>query len=269
MKYDLAICYRICPKMAANAAGNFNNKLELSIFCLDSFKKSLEGLNCKIYAILDGCPEEYTELFTSRFDKESLEIIHTDSLGNKGTLKKQIDILSEQEDSHFVYFAEDDYFYVNKIEKMIDLLKSGKSDFVTPYKHPGDYSKSETIRFKDLEYLTTSSTCLTFMTTKENLVKNSRIFYIYSNWFGSDFTMWNCITLGRNFFKNFDSGQEKKFSSINIKIYGTMILFALYRFVFDKKYKLCTPTVSFATHMEKYNLAREIDWGKYFIIEKQ
>ncbi len=269
MKYDLVIVYRICPKMSKNPAGNFENKFEFSKFCLNSFKEALTGINFKLYALLDNCPKEYEELFTNNFDKENLEIIHT-SLGNKRTFEKQIEILSTQNESDVVYFAEDDYFYIKNIKIMVDFIKSGKADFVTPYEHPACYTEGHIIKneveiFEGQKYITVQHACLTFMTTKENLIKNKRYFLIFSRWFGSDFVVWGSITLGRTYFGYFKLlFSLKNYSIINLKVYGSMFLFAIHRFIFNKKYKLFMPVHSLATHMEKDQLGPGIDWNKYF-----
>ena len=131
MKYDLVIAYRICPKMSKKSPDYVGtDKLSFSKKCLESFKKSLEGLNYKIYALLDNCPKDYEDLFVDLFKPESFEILHLEDYGNKKTFKKQIDILSSQNDAEIVYFAEDDYFYVESIKTMVDILKSKKADAV-------------------------------------------------------------------------------------------------------------------------------------------
>jgi hypothetical protein len=270
MKYDLVITYRICPKLSKNPAGHFANKFELSKFCLLSMKKALEGLNYKIYALLDGCPKEYESLFTDNFNNDDLEIIHFDSLGNKKTWKKEVELLSIQNDSEIIYCAEDDYFYIENIKDMVDLIRSGKADFVTPYEHPGCYTdghiiNSEIIIFNNKRYMTVQHACFTFMTTKKTFLENRRYFLIFSDWFGSDFVTWGCITLGLNYFRYIKLlFNYKNYSIINLKVYGSMFLFAIHRFIFNKKYKLFMPIQSFATHMEKDQLAPGIDWGKYF-----
>lgn len=270
MKYDLVVAYRICPKLSKNSAGPITDKFEFSKFCLDSFKKSLRGLKVKVYVLLDNCPKEYEELFTNNFDKEDLEIIHT-NLGNKGTFEKQIELLLGQNESEIIYFAEDDYFYIKEIKNMVDLVKSSKTDFVTPYEHPACYTdghviKNETVIFEKQKYVSVQHACLTFMTTKKSLLKNKRYLLIFSRWFGSDFVVWGCITLGANYFKYIKLlFNYKSYTLENFKVYGSMFLFAIHRFIFNKKYKLFMPVNSFGTHMERNFLAPGIDWNKYFL----
>ena len=124
MKYDLVIAYRIYPKVSKDPAIFSEDKYKLAKFCLKSFKAALEDINFKMYALLDGCPDEYEDLFKEVFPEGNVEILRLNKIGNKQTFKKQIEILSTQNDSDVVYFAEDDYFYIKNIKNMIDLLKS-------------------------------------------------------------------------------------------------------------------------------------------------
>jgi hypothetical protein len=153
---------------------------------------------------------------------------------------------------------------------MVDFLKSSQADFVTPYEHPACYNNghvinNEIIIFKNQRYTTVQHACLTFMTTKKNLLKNKRYLSIFSDWFGSDFVVWGCITLGLNYFKyikllfNFQN-----YTIENLKVFGSMSIFAIHRFVFNKKYNLFMPVQTFSTHMESNCLSPIIDWDVYF-----
>jgi hypothetical protein len=270
MKYDLVIAYRIYPKMSKNPAGSFANKYELSKFCLASLKKALDGLNFKLYALLDGCPKEYEDLFKENFKKEDLEIINYNSLGNKKTWKNEVELLSTQNDSEIVYFAEDDYFYIKNIRNMFNFIKSGKADFVTPYEHPKSYIDDHVIcnkivLFENQRYVTVQHSCFTFMTTKKTLLENKKYLLIFSNWVGSDFVVIGCITLGWSFFKYIKNiFNYKTYNIQNVKTFGSMLFFGFFRFILNKKYKVFMPIESFATHMENDNLAPGIDWKKYF-----
>ena len=112
--YDIAIAYRIYPKVAKPALGLpfSDNKLRLSEICLRSFKQSLGSLRAKIWVLLDQCPEDYADLFLKYFSREDLSLIRLPGIGNQATFGKQIDILLQQTDSNLVYFAEDDYVYL-------------------------------------------------------------------------------------------------------------------------------------------------------------
>src|ERR1700732_3498377 len=99
--YDLAVAYRIYPKVA-DAASSFqcgDDKLRISELCLRSFKDSLKNLRVKVWVLLDGCPDGYANLFRKYFETEDLVLIPLPGLGNQATFAKQIDILLQQDDS--------------------------------------------------------------------------------------------------------------------------------------------------------------------------
>ena len=271
MTYDLVVAYRIYPKISKIPPAYPHDKYRLSELCLASFKKSLDGLRVKMYVLLDNCPKEYEELFRNYFDPQDLELIHVESGGNKNTFRKQIELLSKQHDSEVVYFAEDDYFYIKDIKNMVDLLKSGQADFVTPYEHPACYIDnnhviSNRVRvFSGQRYVSVQHACLTFMTTRKNLLENKRYLLIFSDWFGSDFVVWGCITLGWSYFKYIRLAFSYKQCTIeNCKVFGSMLFFAWHRFICNKTYHLMMPIDTFSTHMESNFLAPCINWGEYF-----
>lgn len=270
MTYDLVVAYRIYPKISKVPPAYPNDKYKLSKLCLESFKKATEGINIKVYALLDNCPKEYEDLFTENFKKENLEIINLDNIGNKATFKKQIEILSNQNDSDIVYFAEDDYFYIKNIKNLVEFIKSGQADFATPYEHPACYDSNNALKntdkvFENQKYTTVQHACLTFMTKKNTLISNKRYLSIFSNWFGSDFVIWGCITLGIKFFKYAKLIiKPKNYGIENMKVFGSMWIFAWHRFILNKKYTLYMPIETFATHMESNYLSPNIDWDVYF-----
>src|ERR1700732_969037 len=97
--YDLAVAYRIYPKVAA-AASSFpcgDNKLRLSELCLRSFKESLKNLRVKVWVLLDGCPDEYATLFMKYFEPQDLVLMPLQGMGNQATFARQIDILLQQD----------------------------------------------------------------------------------------------------------------------------------------------------------------------------
>lgn len=270
MTYDLVVAYRIYPKISKVPPAYPTDKYKLSELCLASFKEATHGLKVKMYVILDNCPKEYELLFKKYFPPEDLVLIPVQNIGNKATFKKQIEILTTQQDSNIVYCAEDDYFYIKNIKNMLDFLKSGATDFVTPYEHPSSYTDHHVITnkiqlFHTQRYVSVQHACLTFMTTKKNLIANRRFFLIFSNWFGSDFVVWGCITLGLAYFKYFSMlFNPKNYTISNIKVFGSLKFFAWYRFLLNRKYTLSMPIDTFATHMESDFLSPGIDWNNYF-----
>lgn len=271
MKYDLVVAYRVYPGTAKVPPIYPSNKFELTKVCFKSFVSSISDLKVKIYVILDGCPQEYESIFLENYNNNDLSIIKLDKAGNKATFKKQIEILSKQEDSDIVYFAEDDYFYIKNIKNIVDFIKSKKGDFATPYEHPSSYTDDNVISnkvvvFDGQRYVSVQHACLTFMTTKSNLLKNKRFLLIFSNWFGSDFVVWGCITLGFNYFRYIKLFRNfKNFNITNFKVFGSLFVFSWYNFILNRKKSLFMPIDTFATHMENNFLSPNIDWNKIFI----
>ena len=128
-KYDVVVAYRIYPKVSKIPLVFRDSKYDLAKLCLKSFKKSIGTLKVKVIALLDNCPPEYESLFTKYFKVEDLELIKLDGIGNSETFKLQMQILLEQDYSQFIYFAEDDYFYLpGQFEKMVNFIKENPLD---------------------------------------------------------------------------------------------------------------------------------------------
>src|ERR1700693_2223373 len=104
--YDIAVAYRIYPKVAKPALGLpfSDNKLRLSEICLRSFKQSLGSLRAKIWVLLDQCPDDYADLFLKYFSREDLSLIRLPGIGNQATFGKQIDIFLRQTNSDRLCF---------------------------------------------------------------------------------------------------------------------------------------------------------------------
>lgn len=264
-KYDVAIAYRIYPKFSRGDVYKLKgwDKYKLSEVCLKSFLRCLSGVKFKIYAILDGCPQKYNALFRDLIPNDRLEIIQFPGIGNSATFAEQIRVLSAQNDSEMIYFAEDDYFYLeNKFSAMLEVIKKRKDvDFVTPYDHPDYYQdksdpekpnyltnlhsyKSEII-FEKRHWRTVSSTCCTFLTSKSILRKASQYFKLYSKL--GDYGMWLSLTKLRRTHYN---------KLMTLKMYT----FALRQLLVGKSYKLWSPIPSIATHMAESYFAPGIDW---------
>lgn len=262
-RYDVVIAYRIYPKFSRNTYKLEGwDKYKLSEVCLKSFLRCLSGVNFKFYAILDGCPEEYNSLFADFIPSEHLEIIQFPGMGNKATFTEQIRVLLTQNDSETVYFAEDDYLYLeNGFCDMLEVIKRKDVDFVTPYDHPDYYQtksdlekpeylvnlhnyKCEAI-FEKRHWRTVSSTCCTFLTTKSTLGKTSQHFKLYSKL--SDYGMWLTLTKLRR-------PHYSKLWTIMMYTFASRYLFAC------QSFKLWSPIPSIATHMAHQYLAPGIDW---------
>ena len=141
-KYDLAVAYRICPRMPEKEMAVCpRDKLKLSEICLRSFRESLGSLKVKMWVLLDNCPPEYGALFLKYFDEKNLKLIKLGGIGNQATFGLQLELLANQKDSEIIYFVEDDYLFLpNQFAEMIYFLKFHSDvHFVSPYDHPDYY----------------------------------------------------------------------------------------------------------------------------------
>ena len=255
--YDLAVAYRIYPKVseAARTLPFGNDKLQQAEICLRSFRNSLGGLRVKIWAILDGCPSEYRNLFERYFPGNNLVIVEVNGIGNLATYQKQLDILLSQQDAQAVFFAEDDYLYLpGQFPVMLRFLYGGENvDFISPYDHPDCYFLSlhrqpKWIRvFEGHHWCSGASTCLTFLARKDALAKHERTLRAYSKGSG-DCAMWLALTKSRVFnpyaFLKLSLRRELYWKEI-VKAW----LFCWRHIVFGKAAKLWVPLPGLATHL--------------------
>ncbi|MHA1727884.1 MAG: glycosyltransferase family 2 protein [Promethearchaeota archaeon] len=268
----LAIAYRIYPSISKKPLLYQNNKLKLSELCLKSFKESLGDLNVKIWAILDNCPIEYENLFHKYFNEDSLQFVRFKKrIGNKNTFLLQLKILKEQKFSKFVYLAEDDYYYLpNQFKQMISFLKNDpEADFITPYDHMDQYTlkfhnyKSKIKVTKSKHWRTIYSTCCTFLTTKERLTRNLKIFQMYLKKKTTDLSIWVCLTK----YKVFNPFFIIKFLFIQPDIcfsYYKAWMYGWRQILFGRKWNLWCPIPTIGTHMEDESLSPTINWKKIF-----
>jgi hypothetical protein len=266
--YDLAVAYRIYPKVSQPAQGLpfSDDKLHLAEICLRSFKQSLQGLRVKVWAILDGCPESFADLFRKYFDPDDLVLVPLPSVGNHVTFGKQIDILLSQTDSDFIYFAEDDYVYQpNQFSRMIGFMNAYKDvDFITPYDHLDCYTLEIHRRPKWLRvhsgqhWRTAASTCLTFLTRKKTLASNEANFRTYCRR-NYDSSLWLSMTK----FSIFNPVQTLRFALTNLwlaKIVVKAWLYGWAQIFFGKRVTLWVPLPAIATHLDARALSPNFDW---------
>jgi hypothetical protein len=266
--YDLAVAYRIYPAISRPALGLpfGQDKYFLSEVCLKSFKESLGSLRAKIWVLLDGCPLEYETLFHQHIDADDLVIVRLNSVGNRATFAKQIDILLHQRDADLVYFAEDDYFYLpDEFRKMVNFLVAGTNVyFVSPYDHLDCYTLDLHRGPKWLRvhgshhWRTAASTCLTFLTRKSTLAKYESVFrtYVEGN---DDCAAWLSLTKHRVF---------NPIAFIRYLLQGTFCwkilvktwLFGWRQILFGRKMKLWVPVPGIATHLDINSLSPGVDW---------
>jgi hypothetical protein len=269
-KYDVAVAYRIYPRVSKSPAIFTDDKLRLARLCLRSFRASLGTVRAKMFVLLDGCPREFDEIFTECFDSSDLDLIHLDGIGNRQTFSRQIDILLRQECADAVYFAEDDYFYLpGQFGDMLTFLHECPDvDFISPYDHPDYYSlplhsgQQLTRKHGNQRWRTAASTCLTFLTTKHMLARTRRVFrtYKYRN---PDVCLWLSLTKQAVF----DPGIIQKCFQQRIAMGGFVAISWLYgwpQILGGRRHSLWIPNPSMATHMEQKYLAPGIDWQELF-----
>jgi hypothetical protein len=265
---NLAIAYRIYPAVSKAAMGLpfSKDKYLLSEVCLRSLKESLGRSRAKIWVLLDGCPPEYEALFRKYFAPEDLSLIALDHIGNRATFSKQIEILLEQQEAEFVYFAEDDYFYLpNQFHLMLDFLNANPDvHFVSPYDHLDCYTLELHTGPKWVKadgahhWRTAASTCLTFLTRRETLAKYETVFrtYVHGN---NDCALWlsltkhrifNPLAAARYFFRGF----------FYWKILARAWLYGWRQILFGRKLQLWVPIPGIATHLDINALSPSIDW---------
>ena len=270
-EYDIAVAYRVYPMVSKTPPIYANDKFKLVELCFDTFVDATRGLRVKLFVLLDSCPDEYESIFTKRWDSEDLEFIKMDSAGNPLTFKKQIEILSSQQFSEFVYFAEDDYFYFPMaLSEMLVFLKTvPNAHFAAAYDHPDLYDyklhnyPKKRINHNGRDWQRIATTCLTFLTRKSVLIDTKKMFVTYSRK-NYDASMWMSLT--RKQVYNFPLMIKLMFQSKEMaRIYFKLWYFGLFHNVFAKKYSLWTPVPALATHLDSTKLAPGIDWNSVFL----
>jgi hypothetical protein len=266
--YDLAVVYRIYPAVSKPAMGLpfSEDKYLLSEVCLRSFKESLGSLRAKMWVLLDGCPPEYRALFGKYFAPEDLNLVVLNNIGNRATFSKQIEILLEQQAASFVYFAEDDYFYLpNQFHLMLDfMIANADAHFVSPYDHLDCYTLHlhrgpKWLRAQGSHHWrTAASTCLTFLTRRETLARYETVFrsYVHGN---NDCALWLTLTKHRVF--NPMAAARYFFRGLFYwKILARAWLYGWRQILFGRKLKLWIPIPGIATHLDANALSPSVDW---------
>ncbi len=267
-KYDIAVVYRIYPKMSKPALGLpfSDSKERMAEVCLQSFRRSLGDLRAKVWVLLDGCPPSYADMFRRAFAAEDLVLEPLPGIGNHGTFNRQIEILLEQEDAELIYFAEDDYFYLpGQFKLMTDFIRENPdADFVSPYDHMDCYTMELHRRrtwlrvFQDRHWRTAASTCLTFLTTRSTLRKTQRIFHSYARR-NFDCSLWLSLTK-ENVLRPVDSLRWTVRQPFLMKVVAKAWLYGAPQILFGKRHKLWSPVPGIATHLDFHAMSPGIDW---------
>jgi hypothetical protein len=265
--YDLAVAYRIYPKVSKPSLGLpfDDDKYRQAELALRSFQRSLGGLRVKVWAVLDGCPAAYDELFRRYFAAEDLVLVPMDQVGNHGTFAKQVEILLAQTDADAVYFAEDDYLYLpGAFSAMLAFLRGGRRvDFVTALDHPDCYSlplhdfPKQLQVFQGAHWRSAGSTCLTFLTTKRALEEYEAVFRSYAKG-NYDSSLWLSVTKCRIL----DPVSVVRFLAMDWFLRRVMVKSWLYGWrqnLFGRRAMLWAPVPSLGLHLDRAHPAPGFD----------
>lgn len=271
-KYDLAVAYRIYPRVSSHKPSVFaDDKLKLSRLCLESFKSSLDRLRVKLWVLLDNCPPAYEEIFSQIWPAEDLVFRRFPGVGDAATFREQARILMEQTDAEIVYLAEDDYFYLpGEFPLAVDFIKKNAGvDFISLYDHPDIYYSALHRLPRDSKtadgktWRTCMSTTHTFLTTRETLQKCEWVVLASYGRVSPDLSKWMALTKCRVFNPIFFAH-----SVFTCPFWAASVFFA-WRYcwrqiLFGQKYNLWIPKPSMATHMVAGMESPGVDWKKLF-----
>ena len=274
--YDVAVAYRIYPKVSANRPPIFaEDKYKLAELCFRSFKDSLAGLRVKLWVLLNNCPPVYETIFTRGWASEDLVLVRYEGVGGGTTLHEQSRILMEQTDAEIVYFAEDDYFYLpGQFQLGVSFLRQNPdADFATPYDHPDQHRtdlhnlRHETRQVDGKDWNSCLSTTHTFLAKRSALIESRKLFdglYLaFQGRTSPDLAMWMALTKKRVF----NPVKFARWAVSNRYWAGSMFYAWRYcwrQILFGRRYTLWSPQPSIATHMDANLQALGIDWQKEF-----
>lgn len=266
--YDLAVAYRVYPGVSKTPLRHADDKLRLVETCLASFCRATQGLRVRMWAILDGCPPAYEALFRTYFPGDSLTVLRLGGEGNLATFGHQIRLLRDQRAAEWVYFAEDDFFYLpGALTRMLEFARAHPdADFVTAYDH-ADYYTRPAHAHRHLvrshagrHWRTANSTVLTFLTTRRTLERTADVFESYCR--GShDFTLWLTLT-----------GEARSPGLLLRLLRDDPVMFRLalkswlrapLRTAVGRRHRLWAPVPALATHLERTTLAPAVDWARH------
>jgi len=275
-QYDLAVAYRVYPKVSANPPPVFaDNKFKLVELCLKSFKASLGNMRVKVWALLNNCPPEYEALFTQLWPAEDLVIVRYAGISGGETLHEQQRILSEQTDAEIVYLAEDDYYYLpNQFALAVNFLRQNPdADFVTAYDSPDVHFTDlhqcidETRSVDGKTWRSSVSTTHCFIAKRTAMIECrplfDKLFHAFPGRPSPDLAMWMALTKKRVF------NAWKFFAWLPAHKYWTASIFLSWfycwrQILFGRRFTVWTPNPSISTHMDGKLLAPGIDWAKEF-----
>ena len=264
MDYGVSIALRVSPTLNSKHI-HFKTKYELVKACFKSLVRALEGLDFELFVILDGCPKHFEKIFRENVEEHNLKIVNVGGVGNSATFLLQTLILSDLSSSDYVYFAEDDYFYIGSVREMLELAsKKPFVDFVSPYDHPDYYFRRDLhpYKFVYLKYgnrlwKNVMSTCCTFLTKKSTLMEVRELLQSYKK--VSDYYMWYLLTR-KVPLKNMIRVSPRPRYLRRL----AYLLRYMQKYSSRRAYSLWVPEPTIATHMQEGCLSPKVDWSKHF-----
>ena len=205
-------------------------------------------------------------MFRKLFAAEDLILEFLPGIGNRETFNRQIEILLDQDDAEFVYFAEDDYFYLPGQFKLMTefLLGNPDADFVSPHDHLDCYTldlhrKTTWLRvFQNRHWRTAASTCLTFLTRRSTLQETQQIFRSYCRR-NYDSSLWLSLTK-ESVMRPLDMLRWTVRQPFLTKVVAKAWLYGASQILFGKRRKLWSPVPGIATHLDFHAMSPAIDW---------
>src|SRR5437660_2773933 len=150
---------------------------------------------------------------------------------------------------------------------MVAFMRENRDvDFVTPYDHPDCYYTSS--RFErhfvrpsgDRYWRTASSTCLTFLTSRDVLRRTASQLRTYSSG-NYDCSLWLALTEKLRL----ANPKIHFIDLLRFKIWVKTWTWGARQILFGKRYRLWAPMPTLATHMESTCLAPLVDWQSEFV----
>ncbi|MEM3489171.1 MAG: hypothetical protein QXO75_05895 [Nitrososphaerota archaeon] len=272
MSYDLSIALRISPFLNSRHI-YFASKYELVETCFKSFITALSGIDYELFTILDGCPDCFEKMLRKNVEESRLKVIRTNKIGNNATFMLQIQILSNKASSDYVYFAEDDYFYVEHFKHLLEFIRKNRFiDFVSPYDHPDYYLRKDLHPYRIIKlaynnriWKNVMSTTCTFLTKKEILRETCEILKSYARI--GDYFMWYVLTRKISlidFLKIVIAFHRRNIKTIAFHQQHLLKEAFLLKYLIKTpgtKYHLWVPEPTIATHMQKDCLSPGINWN--------
>jgi hypothetical protein len=166
--------------------------------------------------------------------------------------------------SEYVYFAEDDYLYIDPVREMLELLSNNRFiDFLSPYDHPDYYFRKDLhpykicyLKYGNRLWKNVMSTCCTFMTRKRTLKEVYALLQSYKKI--GDHYMWYLLT------RRIPLKNMMKISPHPRYLHKMAYLIKFMRKSSSKRaYSLWAPEPTIATHMQQNCLSPKINWNKY------